>query len=174
MKTRRRGGWGRALYYVAIAVLQGSDHISSVSPRHVLSRWWSQSPRGQARRVPRLEVKLEGLGHMLLPGVQAGQWGGDTHDVPGLPICHHRGLVGHQLHTCLCQEPWEEKTPGWHRHGEGEARGWESLTAVIQVAMLGDSVRCREPSEGTPVQLPSLSQRLQYSLTVRQGRKAQR
>lgn len=46
---------------------------------------------------------------MLLPCVQAGQQGGEAHDVPGLSISHLGGLVGQKLHTRLCQEAWEGK-----------------------------------------------------------------
>lgn len=69
-------------------------------------------------------MELEGLRHVLLPGLQAGQHGGDAHDVPGLPVGHHRGLVGQQLHACLCQEPWEEKKPlvGMESGGRGSER----------------------------------------------------
>lgn len=56
---------------------------------------WISSPNGYVslenptrlgRESPRLEAELESLGHVRLPGLQAGEQGGDTHDVPGLPI----------------------------------------------------------------------------------------
>lgn len=69
------------------------------------------------------EAELEGLRHMLLPCFQARQQGRKAHDVPGLSVRCLGGLVGKQLHTCLCQEAWEEKkamvsVAHWGRRGE--------------------------------------------------------
>lgn len=123
--TKTQGDWGRRVgggcllggYY------WGRTALSGVSPGNVTSQCWSQSPQGWSRGAPRSEMELKGLRHMLLPGVQAGQQGGDAHDVPGLSIGHHRGLVGQQLHACLCQEPWEEETLGWHGVWERRSEG---------------------------------------------------
>lgn len=82
-----------------------------------------KSPRGWARCALRSEVELEGLGHVLLPGLQAGQRGGDAHDVPGLLVRHHGGLVGQQLHACVRQEPWEEEAPGWYGRAGQRSEG---------------------------------------------------
>ena len=46
----------------------------------------SENPTRLGQETPRLEAELESLGHVWLPGLQAGEQGGDTHDVPGLRI----------------------------------------------------------------------------------------
>ena len=46
----------------------------------------SENPTRLGQESPRLEAELESLGHVRLPGLQAGEQGGDAHDVPGLPV----------------------------------------------------------------------------------------
>ena len=46
----------------------------------------SENPTRLGQESPRLEAELESLGHVRLPGLQAGERGGDAHDVPGLPV----------------------------------------------------------------------------------------
>lgn len=89
--------------------------------------------------APGSEAELESLRDMLLPRFQAGQQGGEAHDVPGLAVRYLGGLVGQQLHTCLCQEAWEERDAlvSMALGGRGERAGpgaWRSQASRATAA----------------------------------------